>query len=125
MPDAVKLLTDDEVAEIEARANAASSGPWEARFIYRLFQSARHDPANLFGSGPEQDWPDSEFMAHARVDVPALCRSLRLTKARLKLVSEDRDLLYDQLAQSRAENERLASQLKEWQEEKDAKAGYL
>lgn len=33
--------------------------------------------------------------------------------------------LRDQLAQSEAENERLASQLKEWQEDKDTKAGYL
>lgn len=33
--------------------------------------------------------------------------------------------LRDQLARSQAENERLASQLKEWQEDKDTKAGYL
>lgn len=34
-------------------------------------------------------------------------------------------VLRDQLAQVQSENERLASQLKEWQEDKDMKAGYL
>lgn len=41
-----------------------------------------------------------------------------------RLHSENTDLR-EQLAEARTENERLAAQLKEWQEEKDTKAGYL
>ena len=139
MTEEDRILSESGVAEIEARASAATPGPWQARFIYRVFQSARRVPDNLFGTHPEQDWPDSNFIANARADIPALCCSLRQAMQRLRVVTEDRNLLYSeigeirenekslnaQLYQVRTENERLASQLKEWQEEKDTKAGYL
>lgn len=76
-------VSDDEVAEIEARWRAATPGPWQTRFIYRLFESARRDPINLFGSGPEQDWPDSVFIASARADIPALCATVRALRQQI------------------------------------------
>lgn len=73
--------------EIEARANAATEGPWEwegeAKGEWEigansLVPSRRPDDPVLYGygydaSGIEVKSPaDAEFIAHARTDVPAL-----------------------------------------------------
>ena len=63
--------------EIEARAGAASAGPWEPRFIYRMFGAARRDPKLMLGTDAVHDCPDSEFIAHARADVPWLAGLVR------------------------------------------------
>lgn len=77
-------MTDDEIAQIEARANAATAGPWCA---------VRHD------KGPEEFWcihsgeyradepeedstlrwnrDDNVFIAHAREDLPKLIVEVR------------------------------------------------
>ena len=87
--------------EIEARANAATDGPWEwegdAKAEWEegansLVPSRRPDDPVLYGygydaSGIEVKTPaDAEFIAHARQDVPALVAALR---AVLKLHKED------------------------------------
>ena len=87
--------------EIEARANAATEGPWEwegeAKAEWELganslVPSRRPDDPVLYGygydaSGIEVKTPaDAEFIAHARTDVPALVAALR---AVLKLHKED------------------------------------
>ena len=78
--------------EIEARANAATEGPWEwegeAKAEWEigansLVPSRRPDDPVLYGygydaSGIEVKTPaDAEFIAHARTDVPALVAALR------------------------------------------------
>ena len=78
--------------EIEARANAATEGPWEwegeAKGEWEigansLVPSRRPDDPVLYGygydaSGIEVKNPaDAEFIAHAREDVPALVAALR------------------------------------------------
>lgn len=41
-------------------------GPWQTRFIYRVFRQARKCPGDLmFQTPPEQDWPDCQLMAAA------------------------------------------------------------
>ena len=77
--------------EIEARANAATEGPWEwegeAKGEWEigansLVPSRRPDDPVLYGygydaSGIEVKNPaDAEFIAHARTDVPALLDAL-------------------------------------------------
>ena len=77
--------------EIEARANAATEGPWEwegeAKAEWEegansLVPSRRPDDPVLYGygydaSGIEVKNPaDAEFIAHARADVPALVAAL-------------------------------------------------
>lgn len=78
-------LTEREVAEIEARANAASEGPWQA--YYRVSPRGAHKHWHIGNSeglcqitmaGHERDY---QFMAHARVDIPALIRDWRALKA--------------------------------------------
>lgn len=203
------VLSDEEVTRIEARADAATKPPWEQRFVgaagFTVWASAITRTGSMqvaaFGHAEGFDKDNAEFAAHAREDIPALCRSLRqawgenealrtdlrqgetcekceqetndeqgnpLTflvcgrcwnkrEEEVKTLREQlarcegsrrvHELdnhhnalacgycngplkdgltqLQSELAQSRAENERLASQLKEWQEEKDTKAGYL
>lgn len=87
--------------EIEARANAATEGPWEwegeAKGEWEigansLVPSRRPDDPVLYGygydaSGIEVKNPaDAEFIAHARTDVPDMTAALR---AVLKLHKED------------------------------------
>ena len=78
--------------EIEARANAATEGPWEwegeAKGEWEigansLVPSRRPDDPVLYGygydaSGIEVKNPaDAEFIAHARTDVPKMAAALR------------------------------------------------
>ena len=78
--------------EIEARANAATEGPWEwegeAKAEWEigansLVPSRRPDDPVLYGygydaSGIEVKNPaDAEFIAHARADVPDMAAALR------------------------------------------------
>ena len=78
--------------EIEARANAATEGPWEwegeAKAEWEigansLVPSRRPDDPVLYGygydaSGIEVKTPaDAEFIAHSRTDVPDMAAALR------------------------------------------------
>ena len=84
-------MTEEELAQIEARANAASPGPWTSFVEGRDHQSgddfiriseldaeddmyvSRHGNA---GSRPPST-ADQDFIAHARQDVPALIAEIR------------------------------------------------
>lgn len=91
-------LTDADLAAIEARANAATEGPWRR-------ERADHDDGEIvwevFTYGTEQKLSsglfaplaetlnsnaakDSAFFAAARTDIPAMLRDLRDTRAVLR-----------------------------------------
>ncbi|WP_430754636.1 hypothetical protein [Micrococcus luteus] len=59
--------------EIEARANAATEGPWEAS-MDRVEHAGDSEYAVAYDVAREED---AEFIAHARTDVPALVAALR------------------------------------------------
>lgn len=70
---------------IEARANAATPGPWhwEAEDDCRTLVAAdlpNVEPLLFFDDGWAQPC-DREFVAHAREDVPALVAEVRLLRA--------------------------------------------
>ena len=69
--------------EIEARANAATEGPWDliggGEYVTPVGIMVAPDDGGVNGA-------DAEFIAHARTDVPALVAALR---AVLKLHKED------------------------------------
>ena len=87
----------DRLDEIQARADAATDGPWEARHrvgLDWLSQSPHvdndgHEPGSSVGLADAVDplwgslWPsrnanaDADFIAHARTDVPRLVAALR------------------------------------------------
>jgi len=84
MSEIAPPLTDVELAEIEARANAATPGPWE------LCQSETHchvvypDDTHVGGVDGEHWWPaDAEFVAHARTDIPRLLAEVRALRKEL------------------------------------------
>ena len=68
--------------EIEARANAATEGPWEAS-MDRVEHTGASAYAVAYDVAREQD---AEFISHARADVPDMAAALR---AVLKLHKED------------------------------------
>lgn len=81
-------MTDEELNAIEARAAAATPGPW---WVYDDGRSAGvvngdgstyHRPyrAMICGGDAHEgyfDGPDADFIAHARTDVPALVAEVR------------------------------------------------
>jgi predicted 3-demethylubiquinone-9 3-methyltransferase (glyoxalase superfamily) len=75
--DDARPLTDEDLAEMERRADAATSGPWRARFggqRQNVFVSDQK--VVLFDTGHLQpSEPDADFIAHAREDVPRLLRA--------------------------------------------------
>jgi hypothetical protein len=98
MPDN-HILSGDEVAEIEARANAATEGPWDyhgytlsyhiarvvnghyhtsSRVVHATLGKSVYDADNVeTGAGGVRKMQDADFIAHARTDIPALCYTVR------------------------------------------------
>lgn len=103
-------MTDLDLDAIEARANAATDGPWlgydersdlreENPDVTPMWVVAQMEPDGVnwvrdiadIGGG-EQDEADAEFIAHARTDLPALVAALR--EARAALLDPDGDLAW-------------------------------
>jgi nicotinamide mononucleotide adenylyltransferase len=91
-------LTADQLATIQARADAATDGPWQANTRIGVVTNQADDPLAVFG-GSAQDRADAEFTAHAREDVPALLAEIQRLKTQRKY-------LITQLAQRDAETGR-------------------
>lgn len=134
-PQTEQLLTPEVLAEIEARANAATEGPWE--WTYHPLQegmmalgSMSVDKDVLLCTGNDSEaWGeisehDAALLRHARTDIPALCRTLkaawanelRLSKEVVELrqqvtqFSELADERHDLLSVERRENGELRFQ---------------
>jgi hypothetical protein len=77
-------LSAERLAEIEARANAATDGPW-CTDSWEIYQGSEYEPGLSFWIGEtcrgtadlEQDRADAAFVAAARSDVPALVAEIR------------------------------------------------
>ncbi len=67
---------------IEARAAAATPGPWGANTPPGVVAANGRNVLGVFG-GSAQDERDAEFTAHAREDVPALLAEVRRLRARV------------------------------------------
>jgi hypothetical protein len=70
---------------IEARANAATPGPWEAYPDAKIAGLAhiRINPGTMHPTA----WPaDAAFIARARTDVPALVAALRAAETKLAAI---------------------------------------
>ena len=72
-------LSEQELAAIEARAEAATEGPWAARFDgQRQGIFVAHRSVILFDVGHVRPTtPDADFIANARADVPRLIAEVR------------------------------------------------
>lgn len=71
-----KILTVEEIAEIEVRANAATKGPWKSTQNYLVVSSSlsSEPPCRMYNVNRRNN---NEFIAHAREDIPALCATVR------------------------------------------------
>jgi hypothetical protein len=77
-------MTDKHLNEIEARANAASPGPWGCKWVYRGATRTAflmREEGDGWFVGPNLD---ATFIAHARQDVPALIAEVRRLQAERK-----------------------------------------
>lgn len=83
MPD-TETLTPDQVAQIEARAEVATPGPWQQGGNYWDRNTVTADNGDCFIADCGKNPMSAGFIAHAREDIPALCRSLRAAWERLR-----------------------------------------
>ena len=80
----------DRLDQIEARANAATKGPWESDEYTEIDPDGFYELSRVIAPDPDdgEDYaigvvhvgilrPDATFIAHARTDVPALVAALR------------------------------------------------
>jgi hypothetical protein len=79
-----------QLAEIEARAKAATEGPWRDFDGLLWLPAAQREGYETTYGNPKG--ADATFCAHARQDIPALTAALRLAWARIeqhKMIFED------------------------------------
>jgi hypothetical protein len=84
-------VTEQELNEIESRANAATPGPWHLNSAdggYTVCTGPEDDTegpheciASIFDSADDSDFKNAVFCAHAREDVPALIDEVRRLRA--------------------------------------------
>lgn len=82
-------MESEELAEIEARANAATPGPWETHVTYCVITLRYGDDGYLVADCGASESPDccegnAPFIAHARTDVPALVAEVRRLTAEVE-----------------------------------------
>jgi hypothetical protein len=93
-PRTPQPLTADQLAEIQARAEAATPGPWNVENDYCDCSEygcshppfpVAFGPFTSFENTTDRHHYDADFAAHARTDVPALIAEV----ARLKQAAAD------------------------------------
>jgi len=87
-----EVLDNERIAAIEARADAAASGPWRPMLEERDHSSGSSCILTSIG-GIDLDGAsdaDIEFMAHARQDVPYLISELRRLAGMLQSIHKDK-----------------------------------
>jgi len=72
-------MTKQELNEIEARANAATDGPWMSVDSFIGVEDAEDQAIGETGRDK-----DAVFIAHARTDVPALIAEVRRLQGELE-----------------------------------------
>ena len=79
-------LSPDELSAIEARANAATAGPWRSIIEGRDQDSGSSfimtEGEDIYVSGATD--ADQDFIAHARQDVPRLLAEVRRLRSERK-----------------------------------------
>ena len=87
------MLTEEQLKEIEARANAARPAPWHVEVheptLSRMVRSDDHTLDIGFGYVGNRTEEDAEFVAHARTDVPALLAKARRLREENDKVTAD------------------------------------
>jgi hypothetical protein len=85
------MITEEELNEIEQRANKAQKSPWKAFIEGRDHESGSDFIMTGFGSDNENDIElygakkdDYDFIANARQDIPKLINEIRELRSKIK-----------------------------------------
>ena len=112
------MTTDEEIADIEALAAAATPGPWvvvrqgEDRWVDTLHDVESCTIAEL-QTAPSAREADAAFVAACRAAVPKLIAALRDAREEISQRAETEGSLIDMLHNAKDENEILASVLRQ------------
>lgn len=99
------LLSEEEIAEIEKRANAATPGPWYTQATGETYAgfsveslicaTAPGKYNRVYANPPGGSFPgaDQSFIANARQDIPRLIATIRAYEAKIRMLTQQRDLL--------------------------------
>lgn len=92
--------------EIEARANAATEGPWEADWRFTGWDISGNEDDGLPALIASDAYgEDAEFIAHARADVPDMAAALRAVLALHKCRTYPDDGIGEPTACTHCDNE--------------------
>ena len=92
-------MTENELNEIEERANAATPGKWDYVLSAFINKDAKDDqPYGVRPRGADFYWgydskEDANFIAHAREDIPALIAEVRQLRAEREVLIVQRNAL--------------------------------
>lgn len=84
------MTTTDQLAAIQARADAATEGPWHVDDEEQTVRAREYAGEIVYDRSAEHpsEWAEfkqtAEFIAHARADVPALLALVREQQARIE-----------------------------------------
>jgi predicted RNase H-like nuclease (RuvC/YqgF family) len=97
-------LTQEELEAIRKRAEAATPGPWGKEFRYGISIITNYGFNVIDEDGGVTKYPDAEFIAHARQDVPKLL-------AEIERLQKENRLLESFFEESDRNKERYASEV--------------
>lgn len=78
-------MTEEQLKEIEARANAATPGPWKVEWDYNGLRVSEGESKEDYWDTFANDDVDLPFMSHAREDIPKLLAEVRRLRAQRKV----------------------------------------
>lgn len=93
----IPILDEEQIAAIEARANAATDGWYiederdAVRYGFRIYDKYHQGVCQMTSGGEFHDRPHSQLIAHARIDIPALCQTVRVLREQLAQAERQRD----------------------------------
>lgn len=108
-------MTDEELKAIEERAAVATPGPWTNTFVNDLLHYG-----NVIGDVPTKTVlaevayykeNDAPFIAHAREDIPALCKALREAWFARDHFANQADRFFNQTTNALDERDALKTEL--------------
>lgn len=125
------ILDEKQIAEIEARHEAATEGPW----LFGDYGAEMYAPnagnkiIGLFGDAEDytedphdDDYDNGIFVAHARADVPALCQTVRALRQENESLEADNKMLEGVVIERDDLQHKLTSALRMTQALQDGRA---
>jgi hypothetical protein len=82
-------ISDERLAEIEAKANAATPGPWRCEEDNFNFVTTTGGRYTIAVPGTFCPTRTMHFIADSRIDIPDLCADLRAARAEIERYKEE------------------------------------